>query len=368
MAHRVTDFTFISESRMEQVDTERRSRLLALKLRALIREHLGLTGDPDGRVEVFAPGAAFITNDAVWLLIDGDAARSLGGVLAWGTKFELPIHLVVENDSGLLARRAALFDVDITVWHADERVLLPALAEPHLPTTQAKPEHLAFTELIQSSGADALVEHGIVVGEVRGLEMCRVVDDVVSGVARLEVGMGVNDREAFAMVHGELPTEQALRNVIDAVAIHREPGANVYGAMSGLILPGRQVFLVDTHINIDPTAEQLTELTLMAANEMRKLGISPKVALLSHSNFGSSSAPSAIKMREVLALIQKADPMLEVDGEMPIPGLVVDLELTSDRGTDLQAFDLRGEADADGVDGFAGAVTEGDDIAVGGDL
>ncbi|MEY4219836.1 MAG: hypothetical protein RL691_444 [Actinomycetota bacterium] len=213
---------------MDQVDTERRSRLLALKLRALIREHLGLSGDPDGRVEVFAPGAAFITNDAVWLLIDGNAARALGGVLAWGTKFELPIHLVVENDSGLLARRAALFDVDVTVWHADERVLLPALAEPHLPTTQAKPEHLAFTELIQSSGADALVEHGIVVGEVRGLEMCRVVDDVVSGVARLEVGMGVNDREAFAMVHGELPTEQALRNVIDAVATHREPGANVH--------------------------------------------------------------------------------------------------------------------------------------------
>jgi hypothetical protein len=228
VAHCVTVFTFISESRMDQVDTERRSRLLALKLRALIREHLGLSGDPDGRVEVFAPGAAFITNDAVWLLIDGNAARALGGVLAWGTKFELPIHLVVDNDSGLLARRAALFDVDITVWHADERVLLPALAEPHLPTTQAKPEHLAFTELIQSSGADALVEHGIVVGEVRGLEMCRVVDDVVSGVARLEVGMGVNDREAFAMVHGELPTEQALRNVIDAVAIHREPGANVH--------------------------------------------------------------------------------------------------------------------------------------------
>jgi len=117
---------------MDQVDTERRSRLLALKLRALIREHLGLSGDPDGRVEVFAPGAAFITNDAVWLLIDGNAARALGGVLAWGTKFELPIHLVVENDSGLLARRAALFDVDITVWHADERVLLPALAEPQL--------------------------------------------------------------------------------------------------------------------------------------------------------------------------------------------------------------------------------------------
>ena len=76
------------------------------------------------------------------------------------------------------------------------------------------------------------------------------------------------------------------------------------------------MFLVDTHINIDPTACELTELTLMAASEMRKLGIAPKVALLSHSNFGSSNAPSAIKMREVLALLQKADPTLEVDGEM----------------------------------------------------
>jgi malate dehydrogenase (oxaloacetate-decarboxylating)(NADP+) len=74
--------------------------------------------------------------------------------------------------------------------------------------------------------------------------------------------------------------------------------------------------LVDTHINLDPTAQELAELTLMAASEMRKLGLIPKVALLSHSNFGSSNAPSAVKMREVLALIQKAAPDLEVDGEM----------------------------------------------------
>ena len=289
---------------MEQVDTERRSRLLALKLRALIREHLGLSGDPDGRVEVFAPGAAFITNDAVWLLIDGNAARALGGVLAWGTKFELPIHLVVENDSGLLARRAALFDVDITVWHADERVLLPALAEPHLPTTQAKPEHLAFTELIQSSGADALVEHGIVVGEVRGLEMCRVVDDVVSGVARLEVGMGVNDREAFAMVHGELPTEQALRNVIDAVAIHREPGANaVPCAAIGSTDSGNlsaAVFVHGVDLDVVPfavdTASRLgiDEVTIVA----RRQDITPSIERLANMasvfvRFAFISSPTA---------------------------------------------------------------------------
>ena len=120
---------------------------------------------------------------------------------------------------------------------------------------------------------------------------------------------------ADGMICGTIGNSATHLKYIDEVVGH-ESGANVYGAMSGLILPGRQVFLVDTHINIDPTAPELAELTLMAASEMRKLGLIPKVALLSHSNFGSSNAPSAIKMREVLALIQKAAPDLEVDGEM----------------------------------------------------
>jgi malate dehydrogenase (oxaloacetate-decarboxylating)(NADP+) len=86
--------------------------------------------------------------------------------------------------------------------------------------------------------------------------------------------------------------------------------------MNGLMLPGRQVFLVDTHINYDPTAEELAEITIMAAHEMQRFGLIPKVALLSHSNFGSSNAPSAIKMRQTLELLQQQAPWLEVDGEM----------------------------------------------------
>ena len=120
---------------------------------------------------------------------------------------------------------------------------------------------------------------------------------------------------ADGMICGTVVNAAIHLKYIDEVIGH-EAGANVYGAMSGLILPGRQVFLVDTHINLDPTAEELAELTVMAASEMRKLGLVPKVALLSHSNFGSSNAPSAVKMRDVLALIQQADPTLEVDGEM----------------------------------------------------
>jgi malate dehydrogenase (oxaloacetate-decarboxylating)(NADP+) len=86
--------------------------------------------------------------------------------------------------------------------------------------------------------------------------------------------------------------------------------------MNGLMLPGRQVFLVDTHVNADPSAEQLCEITVMAAEEMQRFGIEPKAALLSHSNFGTSEQPSAQKMRRALALLREQAPWLEVDGEM----------------------------------------------------
>jgi hypothetical protein len=213
---------------MIDADLERRSRLLSLKLRALMREHLGLASDPEGTSETFGLGAAFVGTDATWVLIDGDSSRALGPVLAWTSRFNNPVHLLVEQDSGVVARRAQFFQSAITVWHVDDRTLTPTVPAPHLPEAVAKPEHVAMMELISSSGADALIEHGVVVGEVRGLEMCRVVDDNYSGEARLEVGMGVNDREAFLMVHGELPKEEALRNVIEAVAVHREPDAMVH--------------------------------------------------------------------------------------------------------------------------------------------
>ena len=93
-------------------------------------------------------------------------------------------------------------------------------------------------------------------------------------------------------------------------------GCNTYGAMNGLMLSNRQVFLVDTHVNYDPTADQVAEITLMAAEEMLRLGVQPKAALLSHSNFGSSNQPSAVKMREALQKLRDIAPWLEVDGEM----------------------------------------------------
>ena len=121
--------------------------------------------------------------------------------------------------------------------------------------------------------------------------------------------------EADGLICGTISTPARHLRYLDQV-IGRQPGVTVYGAMSGLILPGRQVFLVDTHINLDPTAEQLAEITALAADQICAFGLVPKIALLSHSNFGSSDAPSAVKMRTTLARLRDLRPDLEVDGEM----------------------------------------------------
>jgi malate dehydrogenase (oxaloacetate-decarboxylating)(NADP+) len=87
-------------------------------------------------------------------------------------------------------------------------------------------------------------------------------------------------------------------------------------ALSALILPAGPLFICDTHVNVDPTAAQIAEMTLLAAEEVRRIGMAPKVALLSHSNFGASNSPSARKMREALALLREQALDFELDGEM----------------------------------------------------
>ena len=127
--------------------------------------------------------------------------------------------------------------------------------------------------------------------------------------------MMLHKGEVDGMMCGTWSNTAMHLQYIDQV-IGKRPGVKNYACMNGLILPGRQVFLVDTHVNYDPTAEQLAEITVMAAEELMRFGIRPKAALLSHSNYGSSNAPSAVKMRDALALIRSDAPWLEVDGEM----------------------------------------------------
>ena len=127
--------------------------------------------------------------------------------------------------------------------------------------------------------------------------------------------MMVRKGDADAMICGTYGTHDIHLHYIDQVLGLRK-GAHEYAAMNGLMLPGRLLFLVDTHVNYDPTAEQIAGITLMAADELQRFGITPKVALLSHSNFGTANTPSALKMRQALALIRTRSPELEVDGEM----------------------------------------------------
>jgi len=129
--------------------------------------------------------------------------------------------------------------------------------------------------------------------------------------------------EVDGLICGTWGTTQTHLHYIDQV-IGKRPGGcastpqdvPVYACMNGLLLPDRQVFLVDTHVNYDPSAEELAEITTMAAEEMMRFGIKPKAALLSHSNFGTSNQPSAVKMRRTLDLLREQAPWLEVDGEM----------------------------------------------------
>jgi malate dehydrogenase (oxaloacetate-decarboxylating)(NADP+) len=95
----------------------------------------------------------------------------------------------------------------------------------------------------------------------------------------------------------------------------RENVGRIY-ALSALIIDNGTLFFCDTHVNVDPTAEQVAEMTLLAAESVRRFGLTPKAALLSHSSFGASNSPTARKMREALALVRERAPELEVDGEM----------------------------------------------------
>jgi malate dehydrogenase (oxaloacetate-decarboxylating)(NADP+) len=121
--------------------------------------------------------------------------------------------------------------------------------------------------------------------------------------------------EADCMVCGTFGTHALHLQYIDQV-IGLRPGVRHYAAMNALILPARTVFICDTYVTADPDAENIAEMTLLAAEEIRRFGITPKVALLSASNFGSIDLPSSRKMRAALALIEARAPELEIEGEM----------------------------------------------------
>jgi malate dehydrogenase (oxaloacetate-decarboxylating)(NADP+) len=130
-------------------------------------------------------------------------------------------------------------------------------------------------------------------------------------IGAMLVHMGAAD----AMLCGILGQYSRHLRYIDRV-IGKRAGVNHYAAMNALLLPKATVFICDTYVTFDPSAEQIAESTVLAAEEIRRFGITPKAALLSHSSFGGGDTPTANKMRAALELVNRLAPSLEIDGEM----------------------------------------------------
>jgi len=151
--------------------------------------------------------------------------------------------------------------------------------------------------------------------------------------------MMMHKGHADGMICGTFGTHSLHLHYVEQV-IGRRAGVKHLYAMNVLMLPTRTVFICDTYVNPDPTPEQIAEMTILAAEEMRRFGVVPKVALLSHSSFGTSCEPSAVKMRTALALITAQAPDLEVEGEMH-----GDAALSAEvRGRAMPDSRLKGEA------------------------
>ncbi|MFQ5784093.1 MAG: NADP-dependent malic enzyme [Alphaproteobacteria bacterium] len=153
----------------------------------------------------------------------------------------------------------------------------------------------------------------------RIMERAGVTPDKARTVVRTDntaiAALMVRRGEADAMLAGPVGVyREHLRHVIDIIGLRE--GVHSAAAMQMLVLDRGTYFMADTNVSVAPSAEEIAEATILAAEEVRRFGIAPKVALLSHSSFGSSNAPEAIKMREALKLIRRQAPALEVEGEM----------------------------------------------------
>lgn len=209
-------------------DSNRLAGLRAVKLAALVRDHLSAVEAGTAALQPgeFAAGAALMHGDEAWVLVEDRhsamPAAGLGGPLVWAMRRGARrLHVVVESGAASLARRATGFSLPVQAWTALGRSLDAATAVPLRAPAEVPSAHLAFEDVIEAAGAESVIEHGVLCGEVLGLEVCRVVDDPDTGSVRLDIGIGDHDREAFRLLHGERPPAEALADVVATVGMHR---------------------------------------------------------------------------------------------------------------------------------------------------
>ncbi|HKY15043.1 MAG TPA: hypothetical protein VJM33_08970 [Microthrixaceae bacterium] len=218
---------------------DQRGRLRQAKLAGLVRGHVGPLDDGEGGVPGGFPGGATLRDgDRGWVLIDdGVGPRSVGGALLWGSRSGITdLGVIVETTDGVLladlARRASWFEPRPAVFRVAGTSLETVTPSDPPEVRPAPPDIGGLVDLLLDADLEVVVEHGIVRGEVLGLEVARIVTtptgsemDVEPGGPLLEVGVGKFDRVTAAMMYAHLPTAGALGAVIEEVRRHRYPGA-----------------------------------------------------------------------------------------------------------------------------------------------
>jgi hypothetical protein len=204
-----------------------RSGLLAAKLRALVN---GQFGAGERTAVDFPGGAGLVDGTTAYVLVDGDPLKSFGPALVWANRQGAPaLHLLVDVDADILARRASCFSPAPSVWRIEGTSVVAAEPAPPAVAAPAEPAP-QLAELLVDADLEVIVEDGLVRGEINGLEVARVVHgQTTSGTPldapMLEVGVGHADRELTAMLHGGLSPVDQLARVSEIVRRHRQLGA-----------------------------------------------------------------------------------------------------------------------------------------------
>lgn len=192
---------------------------------ALVRDHWSVEGATAGP---FPDGASLRSGHRGWVLV-GDDARRLGGAMAWARQQGVEeLHVLADDPAtaGVLARRASQFAAPPEVWRVEGRTLRPAAAAPPPTFPAPSPSAELFRPLLAAAGLEVVVEQGQLIGELHGLEVARVVSPEGDPAgARLEVGVGRFDREAFALMNADLPDAEALAKAVGIVGGYRRAGA-----------------------------------------------------------------------------------------------------------------------------------------------
>ena len=205
------------------------SRLAQLRLRAIV----GVRSDVE--VSEFGQAVGLVVDDVAWVYVTGRHKRSLGPALMWALRNNAKaLKLFSSESAGDLARIATHFDFVIEVFEVDAAGVARVAAPKIVEKIEVSVADEMFAEFIKSAGADVVREHGVISGEVCGLEVCRVVRAADSGEfggageSELEIGVGAHDRETFKLLHGRTATIESLRKVIAEVAARRAVGAQVH--------------------------------------------------------------------------------------------------------------------------------------------